>query len=257
MPGVYVVFYFDDTKVTKMLYSDFCTKFEAPFASEKNEKGVWIPFEYSVLILNSGITILDDCVLIDIPEKTILDYFFDVQINSSRFNFDWAKDFGLDKVNVDIMGVSSHWTNMLNGVLAFDYLSWVQLFQTTNTLGMFTTAYDGKYGEKIATLICTQSDEEVKAEINKIDALNDIFSDDGHLGKALTNHSEELDETTGSLYENCNKILEDIKAGNSTTIEYNKTYQELEKALDKQAWFSNTGEKIVSVQKACPKQLLY
>ncbi|MEE0857648.1 MAG: hypothetical protein U0L58_10195 [Ruminococcus sp.] len=253
LPGVYVVFYFDDTKVTKMLYSDFCTKFEAPFASEKNEKGMWIPFEYSVLILNSGITILDDCVLIDIPEKTILDYFFDVQINSTRFNFDWAKDFGLDKVNVDIMGVSSHWVNMLNGVLAFDYLSWVQLFQTTNTLGMFTTAYDGKYGEKIATLICTQSDEEVKAEINKIDALNDIFSDDGHLGKALTNHSEELDETTGSLYENCNKILEDIKAGNSTTIEYNKTYQELEKALDKQAWFSNTGEKIVSVQKGLSK----
>lgn len=253
LPGVYVVFYFDDTKVTKMLYSDFCTKFEAPFASEKNEKGVWIPFEYSVLILNSGITILDDCVLIDIPEKTILDYFFDVQINSSRFNFDWAKDFGLDKVNVDIMGVSSHWTNMLNGVLAFDYLSWVQLFQTTNTLGMFTTAYDGKYGEKIATLICTQSDEEVKAVVNQIDEINDVFSDDGHLGNALKNYSKELDASTGSIYNSCNKLLEDIKSGNSSTAKYNKTYRELEKALDKQTWFSNSGERIVDVQKGLSK----
>ncbi|MEE1172626.1 MAG: hypothetical protein U0K87_09740 [Ruminococcus sp.] len=253
LPGVYVVFYFDDTKVTKMLYSDFCTKFEAPFASEKNEKGVWIPFEYSVLILNSGITILDDCVLIDIPEKTILDYFFDVQINSSRFNFDWAKDFGLDKVNVDIMGVSSHWTNMLNGVLAFDYLSWVQLFQTTNTLGMFTTAYDGKYGEKIATLICTQSDEELKSVVNQIDEINDVFSDDGHLGNALKNYSKELDASTGSIYNSCNKLLEDIKSDNSSTAKYNKTYRELEKALDKQTWFSNSGERIVDVQKGLSK----
>ena len=253
LPGVYVVFYFDDTKVTKMLYSDFCTKFEAPFASEKNEKGVWIPFEYSVLILNSGITILDDCVLIDIPEKTILDYFFDVQINSTRFSFDWAKDFGLDKVNADIMGVSSHWVNMLNGVLAFDYLSWVQLFQTTNTLGIFTTAYDGKYGEKIATLICTQSDEELKSVVNQIDEINDVFSDDGHLGNALKNYSKELDASTGSIYNSCNKLLEDIKSDNSSTAKYNKTYRELEKALDKQTWFSNSGERIVDVQKGLSK----
>lgn len=253
MPRTFVIFNFNDTKVTKMLYSSFCDKFEAPFASEKNENGVWIPFEYSVLVLNSGIAVLDNCILIDIPEKTILDCFYDAQRNSSLFYFDWAKDFSWDKGNVNVMGVSSQWVNMLNGVLAFDYLSWVQLWQTTNTLGTLTTAYDAKYGERIATLICTQSDEEIKAEANKIDAINDIFSEDGHLGNALINYSKELDESTGSLFNRCNNLLEKTKSGNSSAIEYNKTYREFEKAMDKQTWFSNSGEKIIDVQKGLSK----
>lgn len=253
MPRTFVIFDFNDTKVTKMLYSSFCDKFEAPFASEKNENGVWIPFEYSVLVLNSGIAVLDNCILIDIPEKTILDCFYDAQRNSSLFCFDWAKDFAWDEGNVNVMGVSSQWVNMLNGVLAFDYLSWVQLLQTTNTLGTLTTAYDAKYGERIATLICTQSDEEIKAEANKIDAINDIFSEDGHLGNALISYSKELDESTGSLFNSCNNLLEKIKSGNSSAIEYNKTYREFEKAMDKQTWFSNSGEKIIGVQKGLSK----
>lgn len=249
MPRTFVVFNYTDTKVTKMLYSCFCDKFEAPFASEKNENGVWIPFEYSVLVLNSGITVLDNCILIDIPEKTILDCFYDAQRNASLFYFDWAKDFSWDESNVNILGVSSQWVNMLNGVLAFDYLSWVQLLQTTNSLGTLTNAYDAKYGERIATLICTQSDEEIKAEVNKIDVINDIFSEDGHLGNALVDYSKELDESTGSLYNSCNTLLEKMKSGNSSTVQYNKSYREFEKAMDKQTWFSNTGEKIIGVQK--------
>ena len=62
--------------------------------SVKNREGSWIPLEYSLLLINSGMMITDDALLIDIPTKRIIDYFYDIAKNSEKYNFDWADDFG-------------------------------------------------------------------------------------------------------------------------------------------------------------------
>ena len=69
-------FKYNSTEVSHMLFNNMIDTYEAPFASIKNSEGSWIPFEYSLLLLNSGMMITDKAVLIDIPTKRIIDGFF-------------------------------------------------------------------------------------------------------------------------------------------------------------------------------------
>ena len=87
-------FKYNSTQVSHMLFNNMIDTYEAPFASVKKDEGSWIPFEYSLLLFNSGMMIIDDAVLIDIPTKRIIDYFFDAAKNSTKYGFDWADDFG-------------------------------------------------------------------------------------------------------------------------------------------------------------------
>lgn len=57
VPYGLTVFYYDSTKVEHMLFNHM-TEYEAPFKTIKNESGVWIPLEYSLLLLNSGMMIV-------------------------------------------------------------------------------------------------------------------------------------------------------------------------------------------------------
>ena len=62
-------FKYNSTQVSHMLFNKMIDTYEAPFASVKNSEGNWIPFGYSLVLLNSGMMITDDAVLIDIPTK--------------------------------------------------------------------------------------------------------------------------------------------------------------------------------------------
>ena len=87
-------FKYNSTQVSHMLFNNMIDTYEAPFASVKNSEGSWIPLEYSLLLINSGMMITDNALLIDIPTKKIIDYFYDIAKNSEKYNFDWADDFG-------------------------------------------------------------------------------------------------------------------------------------------------------------------
>lgn len=240
-------FFCNSTKVKQMLFTKMVDTYEAPFSSIKNDKGYWIPLEYSLLLLNSGILLLDNSILIDIPHKDIIDYYYDIMKNANIYNFDWNKDFGYTNTDLGIIGSNSHIANIFNGILNFDGDSWAAIFQAY--IAMDSSAYDKKYGENIALFLCSESDEELKSSIEKIKLYQDIFSEDGQLGKILTTYSDNLDLEVGALYKNCEKILEDIKTNNSSVVTYNKAYQALEEAFDKQTWFSNTGGNIIKGQK--------
>ena len=239
-------FKYDSTQVSHMLFNNMIDTYEAPFASVKNNEGSWIPFEYSLLLLNSGMMITDDAVLIDIPTKRIIDYFFDVAKNSTKYGFDWADDFGYTETDIKVLGGSSHLINVFNGVLGFDGASWATLFQQ---FAGSTASYDKKYGENLAMLLCTESDKELQASIDQVDMFINLLDEDGNLGRMLSSTSAVLDSQVGTLYKNCENILQKVKDGNSPLVSYNKSYQALEAALDRQTWFSNTGGNILEVQK--------
>lgn len=239
-------FKYNSTQVSHMLFNNMIDTYEAPFASVKNSEGSWIPLEYSLLLINSGMMITDDALLIDIPTKRIIDYFYDIAKNSEKYNFDWADDFGYTETDLKVLGGSSHLINVFNGLLGFDGASWATLFQQ---FAGSMASYDKKYGENLAMLLCTESDKELQATIDKVDMLIDVLDEDGKLGQMLSSTSAMLDSQVGTLYKNCEDILQKVKSGNSPLVSYNRSYQALEDALDRQTWFSNTGGNILEVQK--------
>lgn len=239
-------FKYNSTQVSHMLFNNMIDAYEAPFASVKNSEGSWIPFEYSLLLLNSGMMITDGAVLIDIPTKRIVDYFFDVAKNSSKYGFDWADDFGYTETDIKVLGGSSHLINVFSGALGFDGASWASLFQQ---FAGSMDSYDKKYGENLAMLICTESDKELQASTEKVKLLSNLLNADGDLGKLLSFTSDMTDFQVGTLYKQCEAVLNGIKTGNSSAVDYSRAYQALEKALDKQTWFSHTGENVLDIQK--------
>ena len=239
-------FKYNSTQVSHMLFNNMIHTYEAPFASVKNNEGSWIPFEYSLLLFNSGMMLTDDAVLIDIPTKRIIDYFYDVAKNSKKYGFDWADDFGYTETDIKVLGGSSHLINVFNGVLGFDGASWASLFQQ---FAGSMDSYDKKYGENLAMLLCTESDKELQASIDQVDMFINLLDEDGNLGEMLSSTSAMLDSQVGTLYDNCEDILQKVKDGNSPLVSYNKSYQALEAAVDRQTWFSNTGGNILEVQK--------
>jgi len=246
LPFSITQFKYNSTQVSHMLFSKMIDTYKAPFASVKNSEGSWIPLEYSLLIIHSGMMITDDALLIDIPTKRIVDCFYDVAKNSVKYNFDWADDFGYTETGIKVLGGSSHLVNVFNGLLGLDGASWATLFQ--QFVGSMA-AYDNKYGENLAMLLCTESDKELHATIDKMNLLVDLLDKDGELGKMLSYDSKMLDFQVGTLYRQCEAVLKGVKSGNSSAAAYSRSYQALENALDRQAWFSHTGGNILDVQK--------
>ena len=239
-------FRYDNKQVSHMLFNMMIDTYTAPFASVKNSEGCWIPLEYSLLLLNSGMMIAENSLLIDIPSKRIIDYFYSIANNADIYNFDWADDFGYTETDIDVIGINSHLINVFNGVLELDGASWTVLFQ------QFTgrsDAYDEKYGENLAMLLCTESDKELLATIEKVELLNDLLNVDGDLGKLLSFTSDLTEFQVGTLYKQCEAALEGIKKGNSSAVNYSRSYQALENALDRKTLFSHTGENILNIQK--------
>lgn len=246
LPIAFTQFFYNSAKVNHTVFMQMLDTYEAPFPSIRNDRGSWIPLEYSLLILNSGLLILDDSMLIDIPCKNIVDSYYDIMKKYTTYNFDWNKDFGYTETDWKVIGASSHISNLFNGILDFEGDSWGAMFQS---FLMDSSSYDKKYGENLALLLCGESEAEVNESIKKMELYQDILSEDGQLGEILTTYSANLDAEVGMLYENCEEILENIKEGNSSVAIYNRTYRALEDAFDKQTWFSNTGGNIIKAQK--------
>lgn len=254
LPYGMTLFYYNDTKVNHMLFTKMVDSYEAPYSSIRNDKGIWIPLEYSLLILNSGLAIVEDTVLIDIPEKSIIDLTWDVMKDFDQYTFGWEKDFGYTELDWELIGWSSHCVNLLNGILKFDGDSWAQLFQH---FAMNSSSYDKRYGEDFSMLFCTQSDKELEEIVKNVQLLQDLLIKDGKIGSMLSEYSTYLDGHVEAMYATCENILKDMKNGNSSMGIYNRSYQALEDAIDKQTWFSKTGGKILEVQTGVSSAIPY
>lgn len=247
VPYGITTFYYGETTIKHMLFNKMID-YEGAFDTIKNEKGVWIPLEQSLLILNCSMLIVDNKVLIEVPHKNTVDIFMDVMKKNNNYLFEWGKDFGYTESDWQIIGKASHMVNILNGLLELDGMSWVQFVQL---FAMRSDAYDEKYGEALARLFCTYSDDEFNREIKNVKNAMGHFDGSGTFGKTLEalEKSTPDDDEIGKLQETCQTFKDNLDGTNDSVVKYNQSYQELEKAVNEATMFENTAGKIIDIQK--------
>lgn len=247
VPYGLTVFYYDSTKVGHMLFTQMIYSYEAPFEIIKNENGVWIPLEYSLLLLNSSMLVIGNTILIDMPSKNIIDIYMDVLKNNQTYLFEWQDDIGLSEENEVTMGKASFVATMFSGLVDLDGDSWVQFVQN---IALDSSAYDSKYGEELAMLFCTYSDDELEQEVKEMKKLMSHFNGKGVLGKSINAIDKGLDKNIEDLLKTSNELKSQIDVNNNTSIvAYNKSYQALENACDKADFFSDATELYAQVGK--------
>ena len=220
-------------------------EFEAPFTSVIDEQGIWIPLEFSILIMNGSVMIYDDHLYIDTPKENFLDTFVQIRKKSSTYSFDWTDDFGYTETDWKVIGESSHLINVFNGLLEFDGDSWLTTFQS-----FFNNSanYDKKYGQDLAMLICTTSDKELSSMMSDISQSQALFSPDGKLASYLNDKSNIINNDINILYDQCDSLLKEVQERNSQFVTYNRTYQKLQDMLEQKETFDSTGGKILEFQ---------
>lgn len=223
--------------------------YEAEFESIKNEQGAWIPFQQSLLLLNSSVLVTDNSFLIEMPHKNIVDIFMDITANSNTYLFDWNKDFGYTDTDWTIIGTASHMVNLLNGILDLDGASWAQFIQS---FMLKSDAYDDKYGQLIAELFCTYSDKELSEQVEEMKSVMQHFDGSGTFGKTLKALEKEIpsDVEIGQLQKTCENLKNDIYAGNGDITKYNVIYQLLEQAVDESSRFDDVIGNVLNAQKS-------
>lgn len=247
LPEKFVQLFYGDVKVRNKVFTEIVDAYEAPFESIRNEQGVWVPMEYVLILLNSSMLILEDAVVINMPEKNIVDAYMDIMKNNSTYLFDWGKDFGYTDFDIQTLGIATHLVNQFQGILDFDGFSWTQLLQS---FCLSSSAYDKKYGKDISLLLCSESDGELEALKKQASICQNLFSTKGKIGGLLSKYSQKLDGDVGNWNEICKELEKRIKAGNSSYVNlYNKAYKLLEKAFDKQSWFLDTVGIVLDTQK--------
>lgn len=232
-------FFYDSTKVEHMIFDKMIDSYEAPFPSLNNDRGSWIPLEYSLLILNSGMIILEDSLLIDIPCKNIMDCCYDLLGNMEHYNFAWMKDFGY-------LWQKKQTIESFDYTLKLDGSVWPHLFQAAS---LNSLKYEEDYAKVLAALLCCESAGEFSLSMEKVGSGQESFLEFGQTGRILEGYLVTADSDLDSLYANYKELLEKIKEENSPTVSYSRAYKALELAADREIWFSDIGSKSIEVHK--------
>lgn len=247
VPYGITTFYYDSTKVGHMLFNKM-VDYEAPFKTVKNADGEWIPFEFSLLLLNSSDVVLDKKIHVDMPEKNIVDIYMDVLKNNDRYLFDWEADAGATPGSMFAMGTAANMVQIFNGVLDWDGASWCQLI---NSFSMDSSSYDAKYSESFAKMFCTYSDEELSQDVDAMKEKLKPFNGDNWVVKSM----KQIDDAYDYKIEKLSKKTADLKkkmvVENKASVDaYNKSYQELDKLCSRADFFSETTDPFVQVSKS-------
>ncbi len=241
-------FFYGNTKVKHRIFEKMVDSYEAPFPSLKNDRGSWIPLEYSLLILNSGMMILDNMILIDIPSKNIMDDCYDLWKSMESYNFVWERDLGkigrteeeTDTAKLDRMIESFDYA------LEKDGSAWAHLFRA---ISLNSLEYEEDCAETLAVGLCCESAGEFGLSMEKVGLTQEYFLECGQIGKSLEGYSVTTDSEADSLYANCEELLEKIEEENSPAVVCSRAYQALKDVADRDIWFSDIGSKSIEVHK--------
>lgn len=255
LPVVITVFHCDDTAVSYLYYDTFYEKqYTAPFHSFSDEDGLWVPFEYSLLLNRSGMLIDGDIIRISQPQKNIVDVFRDIAVDNQRIMFDWCSDFGYGTEEVfgglsqyEWLHSANYLTLLLDGLLSLEGEAFITFF--TQFAGE-STGFDVKYGNTLTQLLCINSNDEYSAVLGNAGKMNSLFSADGTLGKMLTKMRSAHELEVGQLSLRCDELLEQIEEDNPISVlQYSREYQRLNDALAHQSSFEAVGGSILDIQK--------
>ena len=236
VPYGITTFYYDSTKVGHMLFNKM-VDYEAPFKTVKNADGEWIPFEFSLLLLNSSDVLLDKKIHVDMPEKNIVDIYMDVLKNNDRYLFDWEADAGATPGSMFAMGTAANMVQIFNGVLDWDGASWCQLI---NSFSMDSSSYDAKYSESFAKMFCTYSDEELSQDVDAMKEKLKPFDGGEWISDSMKDIDDLYDDKIGDLSRATADLKKKVVAENKASmIAFNKSYQELDELCSKTDTFNH------------------
>ena len=246
VPYGLTTFYYDSTKVRHMLFNKM-VDYEAPFKIVKNSDGVWIPFEFSLLLLNSSEVVLDNQVHIEMPQKNIVDIYMDILKNNDRYLFDWKSDAGASEGSIFAMGTGAYFVQVFSGILDKDGASWSQLI---DSFYLKMDSYDRKYAESFARMFCTYSDEELTLNAKAMKEKMKPFNGDNWVAKSIKKVDDIIDDNIGDLSEKTADLKKKIDVENGTSVaKFNKSYQELDKMCNTADYFSDMTDPFLTASK--------
>ena len=246
VPYGLTTFYYDSTKVRHMLFNKM-VDYEAPFKIVKNSDGVWIPFEFSLLLLNSSDVVLDNQVHIEMPQKNIVDIYMDILKNNDRYLFDWKSDAGASEGSIFAMGTGAYFVQVFSGILDKDGASWSQLI---DSFYLKMDSYDRKYAESFARMFCTYSDEELTLNAKAMKEKMKPFNGDNWVAKSIKKVDDIIDDNIGDLSEKTADLKKKIDVENGTSVaRFNKSYQELDKMCNTADYFSDMTDPFLTASK--------
>ena len=246
VPYGLTTFYYDSTKVRHMLFNKM-VDYEAPFKIVKNSDGVWIPFEFSLLLLNSSDVVLDNQVHIEMPQKNIVDIYMDILKNNDRYLFDWKSDAGASEGSIFAMGTGAYFVQVFSGILDKDGASWSQLI---DSFYLKMDSYDRKYAESFARMFCTYSDEELTLNAKAMKEKMKPFNGDNWVAKSIKKVEDIIDDNIGDLSKKTADLKKRIDVENGTSVaKFNKSYQELDKMCNTADYFSNMTDPFLTASK--------
>lgn len=248
LPKGFTIFSIGKPEVNQ-LYNHVLVRYNAPCACKEINGVIYVPFIFTLLMLNSSMLIQDDVLLIEMPHKDLLDIYSDIFMNKDKYGFNFMTDFGYTDKDIRSIWGGSRLSTVWNGVLSNDLTSWAALFQAFSDSD---TALDTKYGKSLATCLCTESDEELKATTDNARAFGDMF-EKGKLGEALQAKSDEYEDALETFTKTGEQYLKEIKKGNSEYIlKYNQNYKAMEDVFEKQDKFEKIGGNVLDIQKKMP-----
>lgn len=240
-PALALHFRIGDTTVS---YNPMCgieAEYTTPAPCVQNERGIWIPFSYTLYLLGGSRNIAGDVVTVQMPAQNVLSIAAMITNNESVLSFDWVDDFGYSETATNVTDGAARIVTLFEGLLSFDGSAWTSFVDWN--------AFDKKFGKTLAALMCTYSSDELKDSIEEVEVMLDVFDPDGALGSMLRTQETLIDSDVNAWEKICKEKLAQLKAGCGTLPQYNMAYQQYERATKKQDLFSAVGaDEIIYIQ---------
>lgn len=232
-PALALHFRIGDTTVS---YNPMCgieVEYTTPAPCVQNERGIWVPFSYTLYLLGGSRNIAGDVVTVQMPAQNVLSIAAMITNNESALSFDWVDDFGYSEQTTNVTDGAARVVTLFKGLLAFDGSAWSSFIDWN--------AFDKKFGRSLAAMLCTYSSDELMESIEEVEVLVDVFDDNGALGSMLRTQQTLIDSDVNAWSKVCEEQLNNLKAGSGTLPQYNMAYQQYERATKQQDLFSAVG----------------
>ena len=240
-PALAIHFRPGDTTVS---YNPLCgieIEYDAPTPFIENDRGIWVPLQYTLTLLGGSRNIAGDILVIQMPTANVLSVAAMIMNSGGVLSFDWVDDFGYSETATNVTDGAARVVTLFEGLLSFDGSAWTSFVDWN--------AFDKKFGKTLATLMCTYPSDELKDSIEEVEVMLDVFADDGALGSMLRTQGALIDSDVNAWEKICEEKLAQLKAGCGTLPQYNMAYQQYERATKKQDLFSAIGaDEIIYIQ---------
>lgn len=233
VPLLAVHFHVNESKVSynPLFGAEF--EYTTPAPCIVDEKGVWVPLTYTLILLGGNSTMLEDTLLVQVPQNNVLSIAATIVNNEDTLSFDWVSHFGYSETTTNITDGAGRIVSLFSGLLEFDGDAWLSLLDWS--------AFDKKFGKSLATMLCTNSAEELQESIAQVELSLDVFSPNGKAGEMLRNKQIRIDSDVTAWKIACDEYLELLEQGSGSPTKYNLLYQQYERAVDDQSLFSALG----------------